>query len=147
MRLLDRLGAAGRSAMAALQARKVVDPRLRLLALARAYLDFVVAHPGSWTALLAFNRRRPARRDPDAYEARLDTLFDIIAGVLAEGGFALDERRRRIAARALWSSVHGIVTSGYASRSGHAHRQEIWEQIDLLVSIFVAGLERGGEPA
>jgi hypothetical protein len=54
---------------------------------------------------------------------------------------------RRTAARTLWSSVQGIVTSGYAGRSGERHEQEIWAQIDLLVTFFVRGLEQSGSKA
>lgn len=147
LRLLDRLGAAGVSAMNDLKARNISDPRLRLLALARAYLDFVQAHPGSWPALLAFNQRRARPPEPDAYTARLDTLFLIIAEVLADGDFQLDDQTRRTAARTLWSSVHGIVTSGYAGHSGERHEQEIWAQIDLLVTFFVRGLDQSGSKA
>ena len=51
---------------------------------------------------------------------------------------------RRIAARTLWSSVHGIVTSGYAARSVRRQADEIDQQIELLVAVFIRGLERGG---
>ena len=144
MRLLDRLGAAGAAAMADLSQRGITDVRQRLLALASAYVRFVEAHPGSWPALLAFNRRRPTLTEPDAYEARLDQLFEIIAGVLAGGDFDLDDHTRRIAARTLWSSVHGIVTSGYAGRSVRRQADEIDQQIELLVAVFIRGLERDG---
>jgi AcrR family transcriptional regulator len=144
MRLLDRLGAAGAAAMTDLGKRGVTDVRQRLLALAGAYVNFVEAHPGSWPALLAFNRRRAVRTEPDAYEARLDQLFAIIAGVLASGDFDLDDDTRQIAARTLWSSVHGIVTSGYAAKTLRRQADEIGQQIDLLVDVFIRGLERGG---
>ena len=144
MRLLDRLGATGLAAMAELERQGVTDVRRRILAMAAAYVRFVEAHPGSWPALLAFNRRRPTLVEPDAYEARLDQLFEIIAGVLAGGDFDLDDHTRRIAARTLWSSVHGIVTSGYAGRSVRRQADEIDQQIELLVAVFIRGLEHGG---
>ncbi len=144
MRLLDRLGAAGITAMADLETQGVSDVGHRILAMAAAYVRFVEAHPGSWPALLAFNRRRATRPGPDDYQARLDELFDIVAGVLKAGNFELDDDRRALAARALWSSVHGIVTSGYVARSDSRQGEEIWHQIELLVGVFVRGLEHGG---
>jgi hypothetical protein len=122
----------------------VSDVEHRILAMAAAYVGFVEAHPGSWPALLAFNRRRATRPGPDSYQARLDELFDIVAGVLKAGNFELDDDRRALAARALWSSVHGIVTSGYVAKSDSRQADEIWQQIELLVGVFVKGLERGG---
>lgn len=144
MRLLDRLGVAGIAAMAELERQGATDVRHRILAMAAAYVRFVEAHPGSWPALLAFNRRRVTPQEPDAYESRLDELFDIVAGVLKAGDFDLDDNRRALAARTLWSSVHGIVTSGYVAKSNSRQADEIWQQIELLVGVFVRGLERGG---
>ncbi|TPI64416.1 TetR/AcrR family transcriptional regulator [Mesorhizobium sp. B3-1-7] len=144
MRLLDRLGATGLAAMADLERQGVTDVQHRILAMAAAYVRFVEAHPGSWPAVLAFNRRRATRPGPDAYDALLDALFDIVAGVLKAGDFGLDDKRRALAARTLWSSVHGIVTSGYVANSDGRQAEEIWHQIELLVGVFVKGLEHGG---
>jgi AcrR family transcriptional regulator len=143
VRLLDRLGAAGVSAVAEFGRRDVTGVRERLLMLARTYMDFVEDNAGAWSALLAFNRAHAPEARPDWYVSRLNALFDIIAAVLAEGDFGLDERARATAARALWSSVHGIVTSGYAGYGGETGQNEIWRQIDLLVTIFVFGLGAG----
>lgn len=141
MTLLDRLGAAGAEAMRDMQARGVVRPRERLIALANAYIAFVERHAGAWSALLAFNRGPAAGSHPSWYTERLDTLFAIIARVLDDGGYGLDPVRRDLAARALWSSVHGIVTSGYVGAGRGAARDEIRAQVDILVECFTAGLE------
>jgi AcrR family transcriptional regulator len=138
IRLLDRLSEAGSAAMREARTEGVADTRLRLLALARAYLTFVETHPVSWAALLAFNREQPTEDEPEDYRRRFDALFEIIAAVLAEAEIPMDNTRRRLVARVLWSSVHGIVTSGY---TGHAGRgSQVWEQIDLLVTTFLEGL-------
>ena len=138
VRLLDRLAASGGQAMQEARAAGITDTRQRLLALARAYLSFVEAHPVSWAALLAFNREHAATGEPKDYRQRFDALFEIIAVVLADDAIAMDDEKRRLVARVLWSSVHGIVTSGYtrvADRGEH-----VWEQIDLLVTTFLEGL-------
>lgn len=140
MRLLDELARRGGAAMAALQDRGAADTRERLLALAQAYHGFVQEHPGAWQALLAYNRGRIHEAEPDAYVERLDALFEIIAKVLAAGDPELPPETTRRIARVLWSSVHGIVTSGYAARSGSRRDDEIWSQVDLLVTTFLEGL-------
>jgi AcrR family transcriptional regulator len=138
IRLLDRLAEAGKAAMRETETEGVTDTRLRLLALARAYLTFVETHPVSWAALLAFNREQSTSDEPEDYRKRFDALFEIIAAVLVDTDIPMDDSRRRLVARVLWSSVHGIVTSGY---TGHAGRgAQIWEQIDLLVTTFLEGL-------
>lgn len=140
MRLLDELARRGAAAMMMLAKSGTTDTRERLLALAQAYLGFVQQHPGAWAALLAYNRGRLNAAEPDAYLDRLDGLFEIIAHVVADGEPHLPQDTVRRIARALWSSVHGIVTSGYAARSGERRSEEIWRQIDLLVTIFLEGL-------
>lgn len=145
MRLLDELARRGAGAMMSLARSGTTDTRERLLALAQAYLGFVQQHQGAWAALLAYNRGRLNSAEPDAYLDRLDGLFEIIAHVLAEGEPKLPQETVRRIARALWSSVHGIVTSGYAARSGERRSDEIWKQIDLLVTVFLEGLHSRSE--
>ena len=112
----------------------------RLLALADTYLDFVERNYAKWSALLAFNRARPTAELPEWYMVRLEMLFDIIAEVLMDTPLRDDEEQRRIAARALWSAVHGIVTNSFIGSFSTSHESESRRQIDLLVSVFVRGL-------
>ncbi|HEY5818926.1 MAG TPA: TetR/AcrR family transcriptional regulator [Mesorhizobium sp.] len=142
MRLLDRLSDAGTRAMAEMQEKGVRDTRLRSLALARAYLQFVQEQPQSWAALLAFNPRRAGPAAAVAFERRLDALFDIIAEVLAQDAkLDLDGQQAKLTARVLWSSVHGIVVNGVRRRQQDRHGQGVWDQIDLLVTTFLRGVE------
>lgn len=141
-RLLDRLARAGIETMTQMQASRVLDTRERLLALARTYLEYVAAHPQSWAALLAFSPTRVDTAKREDYMGRLDGLFGIITTVLLDDKkLALDEEECVLNARILWSSVHGIVTSGASSRSANPEA-ETWRQIDHLVTVYLAGLER-----
>ena len=142
MRLLDELSRRGGAAMMELAARGETDTRARLLALAHAYHAFVQEHPGAWAALLAYNRGRIHDAEPDAYVERLDMLFQIIAHVIADAYPGMPVEDCRQIARTLWSSAHGIITSGYAARSGVGRGEQIWEQVDLLVTIFLEGLSQ-----
>ena len=142
LRLLDRLAEAGMRTMGEIRSSRVTDTKGRLLALARTYVDYVAAHPQSWAALLAFSPSRiePVRRED--YMGRLDGLFGIITQVLLDDRkLALDEEECVLNARILWSSVHGIVTNGASSRST-APEEETWRQVDHLVTVYLAGLER-----
>ncbi|WP_300542355.1 TetR/AcrR family transcriptional regulator [Maricaulis sp.] len=81
----------------------------RVMVLARAYIEFVVTQNARWMALLSFNSRHGAMA-PREYRETEDALFGFVESVLAPApGFA-DPRFRARAARALWASVHGIVT-------------------------------------
>lgn len=143
MRLLDALAVAGTTAVQDLKEMGVSDTRLKLLALSKAYLTFVQTHTASWAAMLSFNPRRMSPEHVPAYEQRLDTLFDIIATVLEEDpDLRLDHQRCRITARVLWSSVHGIVMNSAGRAQQKRQGEGVWEQIDLLVTTFLRGLEQ-----
>lgn len=142
--LLDELGQAGADAVRQLAAEGVTDVRERLLTLSDTYLRFVEKNYVKWSALLAFNRSKPLAEMPDWYMARLEMLFSIIAGVLEDTPLKDDDARRATAARALWSAVHGIVTNAFIGRKEIGHADESRAQIDVLVSVFVKGLEAGG---
>jgi AcrR family transcriptional regulator len=143
MRMLDGLAIAGNTAVRDLKEMGVSDTRLKLLALSKAYLTFVQAHAASWTAMMSFSPRRMAPEHVSAYETRLDTLFDIIAAALEEDlDLGLDHDRCRVTARVLWSSVHGIVMSNAGRHQLKRPGESVWEQIDLLVTTFLRGLER-----
>ncbi|MNU03555.1 hypothetical protein D3C72_2476250 [compost metagenome] len=66
----------------------------------------------------------------------------LIADILEKSGLITDPRLRGTAAHALWSSVHGIVTVGYATDAIEGRRGDVSEQITLLVTTFVAGLRQ-----
>ncbi|MEM8540220.1 MAG: TetR/AcrR family transcriptional regulator [Pseudomonadota bacterium] len=138
--LLDELGMVGSSAVQKLDDKNVVDLRLRLLALALAYFEFVERNQKQWAALLAFNRSTTSEATPDWYMVRLEMLFDIISDNLQETPLGSDPHKCKIAARALWSSVHGIVSNSFVGREDALLRESTLEQIDLLISVFVKGL-------
>lgn len=138
--LLDELGMAGSGTVQNLDAKNVTDLRTRLLALAQAYFDFVDRNQNQWAALLAFNRSKTSADTPDWYMVRLEMLFDIISDNLRNTPLGSDPEKCKIAARALWSSVHGIVSNSFVGREDALLRESTLEQIDILITFFVKGL-------
>lgn len=112
----------------------------RFLQLAGTYMDFVEDNSSRWGAMLAFNRNRAEGAAAAWYLAQQNALFDLVGNVLDETRLGNDEETRLIAARALWSSVHGIVTMGYVGQISNQSRKNTWAQIELLVTVFVDGL-------
>ncbi|MBB6464380.1 AcrR family transcriptional regulator [Aminobacter lissarensis] len=141
-RLLEKLEAAGQQVLGDLERKGVTDPVRLLLALAGVYQRFVGDNPGSWQSLLATGLAGPPSDYSKAYEERLSSTFLLIADILEKSGLITDPRRRGTAAHALWSSVHGIVTVGYATEDIEGRRGDVSEQITLLVTTFVAGLRQ-----
>ncbi len=127
--IYDELMEAGRGALDALGDR--AGSEKRLLALARAYLEFVRTHAISWGGLLAFNQRHLATT-PEWYLKKQNALLDLIGSSLADLPGASDPATRARAARALWASVHGIVSTNLG-RLGDKHAFEsVWAQIELI---------------
>lgn len=114
----------------------------RLLVLADTYLDYLDQHETEWTAMMSFNRQRQEGRADDWYLAQQQTLFDWIGGLVARMAVGASAETRQLAARALWSSVHGIVSLNYLGQRSEAARLHSWRQIELLVSCFVRGASR-----
>lgn len=85
---------------------QVRDGGDRLEAAIAAYFDFALANRNAWAALYDF--RLPAEATvPEAYQARVRAIFDV---VVREVAAALPEARRRDApalARSLLATVHG----------------------------------------
>lgn len=113
----------------------------RLLGLGATYIDFVAANSKRWAALLAYNRSRGEAISEDTL-GHLNKLMDIVGAVIADVPIWTSVRDRRIAARALWSAVHGIVTTNYAGH-GTAARERTMELITVLLTTMVDGMYAG----
>lgn len=113
------------------------DARARLMELADAYLDFVTRHEAAWTALLAHNAQREDRPD-DETVARQGPVFDLVGDVLADAVGDADERR--LLARLLWSSVHGIVQLNYLGIATPEALANTRTMIARLVDLTLLGL-------
>lgn len=114
----------------------------RLLCLAEAYLGFAAEHHNSWAAM--FERR--TIEAPPAIAADISALFAILEGVLRTAPLA-DPADIPIIARALWSSVHGMVYLGEIGGLGPIGPQDVPLMIDALVRAAVRGLEGAERPA
>ena len=114
--------------------------RDRLLGLAWAYMDFVRRNQEVWSAFLAYNRQRDDVEN-DPYLARQGPLFDLVGDALRDTPLDTGENARRVAARMLWSSVHGIVTLNYLDVVSEDAERRTREQITLLVDLVLRGMD------
>ncbi|WP_329384381.1 TetR/AcrR family transcriptional regulator [Streptomyces sp. NBC_01716] len=115
-------------------ARAGDDPRERLYAACRAYLDFAAAHPGRYRAMFA---ELPATDDPATLGAPAQrVLADALAECVTAGHST--STAPRADALALWLGLHGF-----------AHQRTIAHAFPWppdLVRPFVASLSRIGRP-
>jgi AcrR family transcriptional regulator len=111
----------------------------RLSGLADAYVDFVDANANRWSALLAFNRTRSDGIGEDNL-VQLNGLIDIVGAALTGAPAWPTARERRLAGRALWSAVHGIVTTNFFGGEEATARERTTTLLRLLLTTFVDGV-------
>ena len=111
----------------------------RLLTLADAYIDFVAGHANRWAALLAFNRAHDGAIAEDNLQHLL-ALIDIVGAVLRDAPAFADNGKRRLAARALWSAVHGIVSTNFYGGDQATARRRTAELNTVLLTTLVDGM-------
>ncbi|MET9260886.1 TetR/AcrR family transcriptional regulator [Amycolatopsis sp. NPDC004079] len=119
------LAAAARSAASAED-----DPRARVTALSRAYLDFAEQHPAVYDAIfqldggLAFAQDDTPEPLKDAFAALMETLGEVAGEGVDPGLFT----------ELFWASLHGIAT---LTRAGRLPREFAEQRVDLLVERLV----------
>jgi AcrR family transcriptional regulator len=114
------------------------SPLDKLLALANAYLDFVVENRKLWYAL--FEHKLPEGVSlPDWHLQEHHLLFCHVMLPLSEIAPDETEEELRLLARSIWSAVHGVVSLGLEDRMGAVPVETIGRHLDIVVSSFVAG--------
>lgn len=109
-----------------------------LLRLASAYIRFARENRNAWAAM--FDQR--AIETPDAIMADVWALFAVIEQVL--GGIdGLDPADIPVVAKALWSSVHGMVYLGELQGLGPIGPDDVPGMVETLVRAAVRGLACG----
>ena len=114
--------------------RVSVDAETALLALGHAYLDFARTHRRSWAALFD-----PVTVEaPPALSAEIAASFALVETILDRAGG--DPATVPVMAKALWSSVHGMVYLGETGSLGPVGREDVPAMIDTLVRAAIRGL-------
>jgi len=138
-RTYDALYEIERSALE--QAREAgKSPRAQMMDLAAAYLEFVETHQDIWLAALAFNRSQ-TEQPPQWYLDKEQALFRIIEDAIATFPGAAEIEARQNNARALWASIHGIVTVAVADGFLMQPIANVWTQIQIIVNAVAGSLE------
>lgn len=110
--------------------------------MAGLYMDFARAYRPYW--LMLFSHRLPeGRKARDWYQEKIDRLFHPLEKLLQPLFSAGQNRKRKMAARVLWASVHGLCflqeTGKIPLVGGKAAAEDM---ADYLVDTFVAGIKR-----
>lgn len=101
-------------------------PRARVVALARAYLDFAVRNPAVYDALfqldggLAYAQEDTPEPLKDAFAALLETLGEVTGDGVPPGLFT----------EVFWAALHGLAT---LTRAGRLLPEDAEPRVELLV--------------
>jgi AcrR family transcriptional regulator len=113
-------------------------PAAALQALARAYIAFALAETHRWLAL--YQHRLPdGQAVPDSFAAKVDQMFELVQQELALLGPQRPPADSALAARALWSGVHGICILGFDRKLEVVGGRSIHEVTDSLLDHYLAG--------
>lgn len=134
---LQRLGEALDAAL------REAAPADALRALARAYLAFARAEEPSWRALFE-HRLSGGAPLPDWYADARNQLFSRLETPLGQLLPGQDAEARARLARTLFSAVHGVVALGLEQKIAAMPPQVLDAQLDALVRLIAAGLEKDG---
>ncbi|HHM05074.1 MAG TPA: TetR/AcrR family transcriptional regulator [Gammaproteobacteria bacterium] len=110
-----------------------------VLALAHAYVDFAGRHQGLWDAVFQF-RRPQGEALPGGYQAKVRRMFALVEERLAPVVPDKSPTELVVAARALWSGVHGVCTLSLTGSFSAAGVQSVRELVDSLVRNYLRGL-------
>ena len=112
-------------------------PEQRLILLARAYLNFADHNHHLWRAL--FDVDLPDNAEvPDWYRRDLKALFSHISVPVSELFQDLEGLELELMVRALFSSIHGIVSLGLQNRISGVPRDRVETMIEQVL-LRVAG--------
>jgi len=128
------------------QMRDIVDdprggtPREKLEAIARAYVEFGLANREFYEIMYMFHSDRMARYPKELFRRarrNFDLMADLVAAYAPESVSAPDDAR--VAATALWATLHGVVSTIIADRLDRRIDQQRY--IDGAIRFALAGVK------
>lgn len=118
------------------------DPLAAVRELGRAYTRFAAEHPSRW-ALIFDGRSTPLPALPDWYGREITALFGRVERLLAVYAPYRSPQERALAARVLWSGVHGVCTLALAGKLDRTGISEAAQLTDSLINNYLAGWVEG----
>ncbi len=111
-------------------------------AMARAYRDFASQNRERW--LMLFMQANDSDTEaPDWFRDKIAELFQPLENALAPYYETTDAQTRKLAARSLWASIHGIYFLKETGKLPLLDDQDVAEDMtDTLIETFVKGLRK-----
>ncbi len=132
--------------LATLSDQKCNDPEKspikNMKAMAQHYMEFAKEHRPYW--LMLFNLKVTENRtDASWYHEKVDQLFTPLENLLEPYFISKQNKTRKVAARVLWASVHGLC---FLQETGKisivSDKNTAPDMAGYLIDTFIAGIER-----
>jgi AcrR family transcriptional regulator len=117
------------------------DASAGLIELGRAYLHFAALHRGRWE-LIFDHRLTPGVLLPEWYRRQVLSLFARVEALLAGLAPNRPQADHALAARALWSGVHGVCTLALGGKLDIAGIADAEKLTDSLMLNYLSGWNR-----
>lgn len=110
-----------------------------IIALAKAYIQFVRKNYGRWSLLFGYTMAKD-KEIPDWYQEKVEKLFKVVEEAMLPhaGG---DRKKAYQAARVLWASVHGICVLSMSGKLDVANVDSAEAMAKTLVGYVLGGVK------
>lgn len=112
------------------------DPQTHVLRLLNTYLAFERNHPNRWSVLFEYSLA-PSTALPDWYRAKVDHALSLVEDALSP---LTSGKERKLAARTLWASLHGITALAKSGKLDVVTNQTGRRMARHMVINYLAGL-------
>lgn len=113
-----------------------VDVEQQILNLAEGYLYFAAKHFNRWRMIFEAQDNEPL---PDWYQQKIEQMFQMVEVLFMQLLPQASVAQSHLAAKALWSGVHGICILSLAGAQHTLDLQASKDAVDLLVNTFIQG--------
>lgn len=109
-----------------------------IVQLSKNYLLFATENYNRWNMIFE-HRQTEQELIPDWYQEKVNTVFMLVELQFERLSTSTDSEQNKLAARALWSGVHGICTLSLSGKMGLLGLNNIESTVLLLVDSFIKG--------
>ena len=114
------------------------QPRRRILALGRAYVEFATSNAARWRLLYRQSLAGEGAL-PEWYAQRVTRILALVENQLQPLSGRRSRKKLTLAARTLWNAVHGASLLAVDRQLGFAGDGSPRELTDTLIDNFIAG--------
>lgn len=116
-------------------------PTVAIRALAQAYIRFALTETHRWLAI--YQHRLPeGESPPDSFTEKVSQMFELVQQQLARLSPRRSPEDIALAARALWSGIHGVCILGFDRKLEVAGGRPVQDVADSLLEQYLAGFVR-----